>query len=103
MIRALVLDLNFAIHGVPATVTVNGTPTPTRVIWLSDQTQGQGGEVERKIGTRFMAIRRDHVPAIPVGSLVTAPPPNSATALNWKVDGYGEQQSDHHRVIVRPV
>jgi hypothetical protein len=102
-LRALVLDLNFNAHGVNGTLTLpNEDPVDTRLIWLANDTEQvpRNGGFGRAEPRRVLALRRDLVPAIPIGSRIVAPELSTGSDKVWKVDGMDRYDADHHRVIV---
>lgn len=104
-LRALVLDLNFTTHGVPATVTrpfPDETPIVTRGIWLTPITENAPGgtDFQRREPYRVMALSRAEIPTIPRGSLIDAPEKSGDATQTWRVDGYERQEADQHRVVV---
>lgn len=103
-LRAFTLDRNFAVHGVPCTVEVPGEdPVTTRAIWLvfaPDLFPGQ--DLDRREPVRALALRRDAVPRVPIGTQITAPENEGASDRVWHVDGRALTERDHVRVVVRP-
>ena len=102
-LRALVRDVNFETHGVPATVTVpDGEPVETRIIWLTPlDAEVPAGVFQRQEPRRAMAIRRDDIPAVPRGSLIEVTEHLLTEIPIWVVDGMEATRYDHHRVVVR--
>ena len=106
-LRSLVREVNFAVHGIPAEVTPQ-PPTDetvsTRIIWLQPLTDPQppGSAFGRSETRRSMAIRRDDVPSIPVGTLVAVTEHLREAPTLWKVDSMEASLHDHHRVLVVP-
>jgi len=105
-LRALALDLNFSAiaHGVPAIVTVpDQAPIETRVIWLTTTPEDMppGAMFTRSDPRRVMALRRDEVASVPVGTVIVAPEKDGDDTEAWVVDGHERQEADHNRVIVR--
>lgn len=103
-IRAQVREVNFAVHGVAADVTVpNGTPVATRVIWMTPEPVDVPGDGFRRNATRrVMAIRRDDVPAVTRGTLVAVTEHLLDDPIVWQVDSMDTVRSDHYRVVVVP-
>lgn len=103
-LRDLVLDLNFEVQGVAVIVTPpNALAVSTRGIWVTLITEAfpTGFEVQRKMAPRVLALRRDAVPAVPRGTLVTVPAATPAALEEvWRVDGMERADSDHWRVVV---
>ena len=98
-LRSLVRDLNFQAHGVPA--TVDGVAT--RIIWVSPATNAvpTGGDFRRSEAKRTVAIRRDEVPAVPLGSLIVTGL-DQVVPDSWRVDAMDDVQPGYHQVIVAP-
>src|SRR5687768_6519968 len=106
-LRALVVDLNFEAHGVPATVTrpaPNNTPITMRVIWMTPVTAGgpRAMDFQRNEALRIIALKRSEVPTVPKGTLIDAPPKAGEAAQLWRVDGFDREEADQKRVIVIP-
>lgn len=105
-IRAIVLDTNFAVHGVPATVTPPASaPITTRLVWLTTDTAGQpiGADFAREDPRRVACLKRAEVASVPLETMINAPERPGVLATNWRVDGYLGLRADQHRVIVVPV
>lgn len=105
-LRELMREVQFGVHGVEADVLVPGASesVPTLVIWLTAQTQQvpAGEELTRAEAQEAMAIRRDDVPAVPIGTRITAPRHLQATPTEWVVDSMLKVETGHYRVIVVP-
>jgi hypothetical protein len=105
-LRDLVRDLNFGVHGLAVTVTPpNAIPVETRAIWVTPITEAfpMGFDVQRRVAPRVLALRRDAVPAVPRGTLITIAPVAPATLQEvWRVDGMERAEGDHWRVLVVP-
>lgn len=103
-VRTLVVDLNWAVLGVPITVFLAGVPAgiETRGIWLTYQPEElpTATNLKRGVPRRVLALRRDEVATVPRGTFIEAPPIAGAENQTWIVDGYLEQRDDHHRVIM---
>lgn len=99
-LRAIVRDANFATLGVPAVVA----GVSTRIIWLTPTPENTptGNDVTRAEPRRRMAIRRDDVPAVPRGTLISVTEPTQEFPGAWRVDALEGVSSDHFRVIVVP-
>jgi hypothetical protein len=105
-LRALVRDLNFQAHGVPATVIPpDEEPIQTRVVWLTPSTEivPAGSDARRAEARRTMGIRRDEVPAVPRGTLVDVTEHGQTAPDEWRVDAMEKVEADHFRVVVVPV
>jgi hypothetical protein len=106
-LRSLAREVNFAIHGIPAEVTPQ-PPTDetvsTRIIWLTPVTSPQppGSSLGRSEARRTMAIRRDDVPSVPMGTQIAVTEHLQAAPSLWKVDGTEAIFHDHVRVVVVP-
>lgn len=103
--RALVVDLNFDAHGVPATVTrpaPNDTPITTRVLWVTADTElvPSGGEFQRRDPIRVAALRRDQVPTVPEGTEIVAPEQSGGPDVTWRVEATLRVEAGLTRVIV---
>jgi len=89
-------DLVFGLTGVAATVTPrDGSPVDTVVSWLAPSTArlvaGEPIEDQRW----RVAVRRDHVDSLPVGSTILAPrPPEFPDARTWVVDAVEDLDPD---------
>lgn len=99
-LRALVRDLNFQAHGVPATVA----GVATRIIWVSPATEllPADSDFRRAEPKRTMAIRRDEVPEVPIGTLVSVTEHGQTVPALWRVDAMEDVQPGHHQVVVVP-
>jgi len=100
LLRSRVREINFSLHGVPA--TVDGVAT--RIIWLvsGQDPRPAGGEFGRADPRRTMALRRDHVPEIPRGTEILVTEHLLDAPAAWVVDSTDEIRSDHIRVVVKP-
>lgn len=109
-LRTIVRDLNFTVaHGVAITVTgaTPGAPIETRGIWgapLVDE-QAFGADLKRREPRKVMSVPRDEtLTQLPRGSIIVAAELGSATARQWKVDGYvTPAEPDYFRVALVPV
>jgi hypothetical protein len=103
-LRALVLDVNAEVFGVPATVQIpNGPPVETTIIWLdptTEQAPGQG-ELRRAEQHKACAIKRSDLPAVPRGTVITIF--EGGINYRWKVDSSVALPSDRHHVLVVPM
>ena len=102
----MVRSVNFSILGVPATVTVPGNdPVETRIIWLTPNSEGspEGTQLQFAEAKPAMAIRRDDVPALVLGTLVEVAPHNLDAPTAWEVDSIEKVEQEHVRVLVVPV
>ena len=104
LLKSQVREVNFTLHGTPATVTVpDGTPTSTRVIWLTpDTAEVPASGYQRSEAKMVIAVPRDDVPAMPRGTIIASSPPMLAAPALWQVDGMETIRPDHHRVVVVP-
>ena len=104
-LRALTRSASFTLLGVPATVTPpSGSPVETRIIWLTPLNDGAptGAALQRIDPRRGMAIRRDQVPQVPLGTLIAVSEPNRETPALWRVDSTILIEPEHTRVMVLP-
>lgn len=104
-LRDLVLDLNFDAHGVAATVTApEGEAIATTGIWLDpipvDQPVGRAYSTREP--RRVMALRRDEVSEVPLGTIIAAAEKIGGVSRNWQIDGIESTLPDHFRVMVVP-
>lgn len=105
-LRAVVREVNFATHGVSATVTrpaPDDTAITTRVIWITpitDDGGGFGSSMQRREARRQVAIRFDDVPTVPRGTILVAASAFGGTAQRWRVEGPDRLEADHGRYIV---
>src|SRR5678810_565487 len=101
-LRALVVELNFSAHGKDATVR---RPPPdddeieTRIIWMT-AAQDLHPDFQRRDPVRILAIRRDHVPTAPGGTVITTSEWGTTIETTWRVDGLLEKHPDHIKVAV---
>ncbi len=103
-IRALVREVNFAVHGAEAVVTVpDAEPVSTRIIWMTPTTELlPTGNEQRADPRRVLAIRRDDVPSVPRGTTISVTEHLQNEPTLWTVDGILRIESDHVRAIVVP-
>lgn len=105
---AIPLDPFFTAFGVSVTVT---RPAPdddtiaTSAIWVPTTTEDlPGGEVfHRRDPRRVLALKRDEVPVIPIGTTILAPELPSGPDQHWRVDGFERSEVDLWRVVVVPI
>lgn len=101
----LVLDVNFDLQGVPATVTLPGQAAiDTRVFLLGKLMEDNpvGKDFERREPRRVIAIKRDVVANVPRGTIIVAPEKPGGTERSWQIDGMQSTERDHYRIIVIP-
>jgi hypothetical protein len=104
-LRTQVREVQFAVHGVAATVTVpSGVAVATRVVWLTPVAEEvpAGADLRRSEPRRIMAIRRDDLPSVPIGTLIKVTEHLLDSPSEWAVDGTETIRSDHYRVVVVP-
>lgn len=104
-LRALVLELNLAAHGVSATVTVDGQdPIETTGIWLTPLTEEFPASTafQRREPRRVMALSRAEVSLVPRGTLIQAALKSGDASQRWRVEGPERIEADHVRVWVVP-
>lgn len=89
----LVTELNFTLapHKVDATVTrpaPNDTPVSTTGIWQRSLFEDQpvGSEFSSREPRRVIALRRDVLPELERGTLISAPEKPGGTPVDWQVD-----------------
>lgn len=106
-LMAMVREDTFQVFGTaaPALVTVSGAgPISTTVIWLTpvpaDQPGGSGLQYQE--AKRAIAVRRDEVPELPLGSIIEATEPTLAAPTSWRVDSILQVEPLHWRVLVTP-
>lgn len=92
----------FEAFGVPATVTPpSAAAVTTTVVWITPNPVLQpGGDLNRRDGQRIVAIRRDEVPSVPLGTRIDAPEMAGGADIEWRVDGTDLVEQDHVRVFV---
>lgn len=91
---------------VPAIVTPpeDAEPIQTVAFWITPMTEMQprGGDFQRAEERRVLVLRRDEVPAVPRGTLITCAEMAGAPERLWRVDGIEQVEADHYRVVVVP-
>lgn len=98
-LRALVLQVNVAAHGMPVTVTVpNGEPVSTDGIWFTPETDGDA----QKHGTFVLVLRKADVPSVPRKTIVIGSPPNGDQTRRWMVDSTMKVETDRVYVVLVP-
>lgn len=109
-LRGLVQGLMFGTYADPgpfakaATVTPpDSEPVQTAVIWLNRSEASPGDSAyQREEQRRVVAIRRDHVPSVPRGTLVACAALLEDEPQVWVVDATESVAPDHQRVAVIP-
>lgn len=109
-LRALVLDVNFEAHGVPAIVTrpfPDNTPIETRVIWLTPgltrpftDPYPVDQQLQRREIERIAVIRVADVATVPLGTRIDASEPIGGAVRAWRVDSVEYADSEQRRVHV---
>lgn len=98
--------MNLLVHGVPATVTIpGGDPVMTRLLWTRSSI-GAPAELEiQQIEARRVAVLpKIDVPAVPRGTLISAPETQGGTNRLWRVDAPDQiHEPELHRFIVLSV
>jgi hypothetical protein len=91
------VEPQFRVHGVDATVTVpDGAPVATRIIdWGRLASSPASGDMTLGALHREMSVRRDHVPAAPIGTKIAIVGGETVT-----VDGLVAEDLDVVRVAV---
>jgi hypothetical protein len=107
-VRALVVDLNFRTHGVPALVTFNDPELgsiDTTGIWLPELEEDApyGSDLRRRDPRRLMALPRNVLATMPRGTTVDAPDRSGDVVKSWRVDGLGRHEAEIWRVILIPL
>lgn len=110
MLQELVEDVNFAVHGVPATVTrpfPDETPIETRGIWLTPglsrpftEPYPGGAQLQRREPERVIALQRSEVPTVPRGTRIDAAERIGGAVVAWRVDTVEHVDAGQHRVFV---
>ncbi len=91
--------------GVDAVVTLPGEDAvETRAIWLAPRAVEVpvGSNHQRVEARRVLSIPISTVPAVPRGTIISAPEAEGQVAQDWKVDAHEHVDYDHHRVVVAP-
>lgn len=77
-------------------------PIDTTVVWDPRVPElVPGGEFMRADRPRVVAINRDEVPTLKVGTVIEAPEREGDTSRRWVVTDIDQQDVDHHRAFVR--
>lgn len=104
-LRSVVREIQFGTHGISATVTLPGWPgVSTKIIWLTPVSEERPASADfaRHDAKRSMAIRRDDVPSVPLGTTVAVTEHLQESPSFWVVDSMDAIFQDHHRVVVVP-
>jgi hypothetical protein len=109
-LRALVLETNFEVYGVPATITrpfPDDTPIESAVIWLTPGLTRPFTDplpldqrLQRRDVERIVAIRVADVPTVPKGTRIDAAEPIGGVSRAWRVDSVEHVDSEQFRVHV---
>lgn len=102
--RALVVDTNFEIFGVDATVTVIGCePVRARAIWLTESNDllPAGASLQRRDAVPAVAFRRSEIAEVPRGACIVMPAPGETACSSWVVESRLASEAEHVRVVVR--
>ncbi len=105
-LRALVLQTNLAVHGLPVVVTrpaPDDTPINTSGIWLSPLAEPDpfGQQRTRVQPRKVLVLPRADVNDAPRGTLISAPETAGGTAVTWQVDGLSDPvDPDSLRLLV---
>jgi len=109
------MSVIFDAFGVDAIVTLpdsGSEPIETTVAWLApDQVLNPIGLDDQRFQPNFqrrdplliLALRKDDVESVPVGTRIVAPALDGDIDETWKVDGIIAQDSEHHKVAVLKV
>ena len=104
-LRALVLEVNVAAHGMAVTVTVpGGVAVETDGIWMTPETEDVpvGMEFRRREGRYVLVLLRADVPSVPRKTIVVGAPAGMDQTLRWMVDSTAKVESDRVYVVVVP-
>lgn len=106
-LRTLVSATAFETLGVDATITrphPDNAPITTRIVWMSPLRDDYpaGADFHRREAVRALAVRRDEVPTVPRGTIVTAPDPEGGALRRWRVEAPDRVDTATVRVIVVP-
>jgi hypothetical protein len=112
-LRARVLAVNMAAHGVPITVTrpaPDDTPITTTVdglplkgIWMTPASSDlpPGSRLQARSPIRILVVATADVPTAPRGTTVVAAWQPGGDESTWVVEGLDHQEADHLRLIVK--
>jgi hypothetical protein len=106
--RALALEINFAINGVPVTIHrqfPDNAPVTTRGIWglPADELQPYGVDHKRRSPRRVLVLPKLAGSQVQKGSVVLAPEHGSDDVLTWIVDNFERPiEPETVRVLVIP-
>lgn len=95
----------FRAFGVDATVTRPGQDAiDTSVVWVNQTTDGVplGAALQMADPKRLLVVRRDHVPTLPLGTVIQAPEIDGDDIKVWKVDTIVHYEPDLIRALVIP-
>lgn len=104
-LRGFVRDTNYAVHGVPAVLTVpDGLPVSCTVIWLSPPTEMQpaGVDIRRAGARKGLGVRRSEAPSLPRGSCFSVAEAPGESAADFLVDSVDTVDHCEYRVTVVP-
>lgn len=102
-LRGFVRDTNYAVHGVPAVLTVpDGLPVSCTVIWLSPVTEMQpmGLDIRRADARRAVAVRTSEVSTLPRGSRLTLAEAPGEEPADFITDSVDRVEHGEYRVTV---
>jgi len=102
-LRGFVRDTNYAVHGVPAVLTVpDGSTIDCTIIWLSPPTDmaPKGGDIRRADARRGLAVRTSEAPSLVRGSLFTAAEAPGEPAADYLVDAVDKVEHGEIRMTV---
>jgi hypothetical protein len=112
VLQDLVQGINFAVHGVSATVTrpwPDEAPIVTKGIWLTagltrpvTDPYPRDMALQRRERERVIAISLTDVPTIPTGTRIDAPEVAGGAIRAWRVDSLEYEDAIHRRVFVVP-
>lgn len=98
-------DVNFAVHGVVATVTSPGKAAITTTgVWggIEAVDQPYGRSFGTREPRRLLSLRRDEAPDVPLHSVIVASEDLGGTPRNWQVDDVDETSRYTIRYLVIP-
>ena len=104
------LSVYFSAMGVAATVTPKGgSPVATSVVWAGPEAGPDFGSLVQRGMDQVpnlrprLAVRRDEVAALPVGSVISAPALAGGTPRLWTVERVDDLDPEVFDVVVEPV
>jgi len=82
-----------------------GAPVSTSGVWLPPRSLDNlaEGSFQRAEQKRVFCLPLDGLPAVPRGTIVSAPESKGAAVANWRVDEAERVDFDHYRAVVMKV